>query len=94
MGVMQTLQRMIAEVEVRSHSTWRFNLGAKKAGYERHGLRELWLADTAASTLLVFRRSSSRREPFDITVELGRDDVLGSPLLAGFELALADLFRG
>lgn len=80
-------------VEVRSPSTWRFNLGAKKTGYERHGLRELWLADTAANALLVFRRSSPRQEHFDLAVELGPGDVLRSPLLAGFELALADLFR-
>jgi len=80
--------------EVRSPSTWRYNLGAKKAGYERHGLRELWLADTAAEALLVFRRSSPRSGCFDVALELGRDDVLRSPLLPGFELALADLFRG
>jgi len=28
-------------VEVRSPSTWRYDIGAKRAGYERHGLREL-----------------------------------------------------
>jgi len=79
-------------IEVRSPSTWRFDLGAKKSGYERHGLPELWLADTAANALLVFRRSSSRQERFDIALELGSGDVLRSPLLAGFELPLADLF--
>ena len=79
-------------IEVRSPSTWRFNLGAKKTGYERCGLRELWLADTAANALLVFRRSSPRQERFDIALELGPGDVLRSPLLAGLELPLADLF--
>ena len=44
--------------EVRSPSTWRFDIGTKKAAYERHGLGELWLADTAASVLLGFRRSA------------------------------------
>lgn len=81
-------------VEVRSPSTWRFNLGAKKAGYERHGLGELWLADTAAEALLVFRRSSPGQPHFDLALELGRDDAVLSPLLPGFELALADLFSG
>ena len=79
-------------IEARSPSTWRFDLGAKKSGYERHGLPELWLADTAANALLVFRRSSPRQERFDIALELGPGDVLRSPLLAGFELPLADLF--
>lgn len=32
-------------VEIRSPSTWRYDIGAKKAGYERHGLAELWLVD-------------------------------------------------
>ena len=81
-------------IEVRSPSTWRFNLGAKKTGYERHGLRELWLADTAANALLVFRRSDPRQGHFDVALELGREDALRSPLLPGFELALADLFSG
>ncbi|MBA3299183.1 MAG: Uma2 family endonuclease, partial [Thermoleophilaceae bacterium] len=79
-------------IEVRSPSTWRFDLGAKKSGYERHALPELWLADTAANALLVFRRSSPRQERFDIALELRPGDVLRSPLLAGFELPLADLF--
>ena len=35
--------------EVRSPSTWRYDIGAKKNSYERAGLRELWLVDTAAS---------------------------------------------
>ena len=48
-------------VEVRSPSTWRYDIGAKKAGYERHGLRELWLVDTPANEVLVFRRSRRRR---------------------------------
>lgn len=81
-------------VEVRSPSTWRFNLGAKKTGYERHGLPELWLADTAADALLVFRRSSPGQSHFDVALELGGNDLLRSPLLPGFELALADLFSG
>ncbi|MDQ3675384.1 MAG: Uma2 family endonuclease, partial [Actinomycetota bacterium] len=45
-------------VEVRSPSTWRYDIGAKKAGYERAGLPELWLVDTAADEVLVFRRSA------------------------------------
>ena len=79
-------------VEVRSPSTWRFDLGAKKSGYERHGLRELWLADTAAEALLVFRSSSPDQRRFDVALELGRDEILSSPLLPGFELTLTDLF--
>ncbi len=42
----------------------------------------------------MFRRSSPRQGSFDVAIELGRGDILLSPLLPGFELALADLFSG
>lgn len=35
-------------VEIRSPSTWRYDIGTKKTRYEQYGLRELWLVDTAA----------------------------------------------
>jgi Uma2 family endonuclease len=79
-------------VEVRSPSTWRYNIGAKKAAYERAGLRELWLVDTAASEVLIFRRSMPDAPAFDVALELERDDTLTSPQLDGFELPLAELF--
>ncbi len=78
--------------EVRSPSTWRFDIGAKKARYEQHGLPELWLVDTAADVVLVFRRSSPRAPTFDVSLELARGDALTSPLLPGFALALDALF--
>jgi Uma2 family endonuclease len=79
-------------VEIRSPSTWRYDIGAKKAAYERAGLRELWLVDTAASGLLIFRRSRPDAPAFDVALELERSDTLTSPQLEGFELALAELF--
>lgn len=79
-------------VEVRSPSTWRYDIGAKKSGYERNGLPELWLVDTMADEIFVFRRSSPKAASFDVSLELGRGDTLGSPQLAGFELALDALF--
>ncbi len=79
-------------VEVRSPSTWRHDIGAKKAGYERRGLREFWLVDTPAREVLVFRRSRPDAPTFDVAVELTTDDMLGSPLLEGFALPLDRLF--
>src|ERR671914_193589 len=79
-------------IEVRSPTTWRYDVGAKKAAYEREGLRELWLVDTAASEVLVFRRSEAGAPGFDVALELERDDTLTSPQLDGFELPLAELF--
>ncbi|MDQ3305934.1 MAG: Uma2 family endonuclease [Actinomycetota bacterium] len=79
-------------VEVRSPSTWRFDIGAKKAAYERFGLPELWLVDTAADTVLVFRRSSPTSPDFDVALELGAEETLTSPMLPGFALDVAELF--
>jgi Uma2 family endonuclease len=80
-------------VEIRSPSTWRYDVGVKKSGYESGGLPELWLVDDLAETVLVFRRSAPEVTRFDVAHELGRGDTLTSPQLAGFELALDELFR-
>lgn len=79
-------------VEVRSPSTWRYDIGAKKRTYERLGLAELWLVDTAADAVLVFRRSSPSASDFDVELELGAGDSLTTPLIPGFALGIAELF--
>ncbi len=79
-------------VEVRSPSTWRYDIGAKKSGYERRGLPELWLVDSAADEVLVFRRSEPDAPSFDVALELTRDETLSSPLLPGFAVALDSLY--
>lgn len=79
-------------VEFRSPSTWRYDLGAKKAAYEREGLPELWLVDDVAEAVLVYRRSAPGSPAFDVALELRRGESLASPLLSGFALALDALF--
>jgi len=79
-------------VEVRSPSTWRYDIGVKKSTYERHGLPELWLVDTAADEVLVFRRSRPSSATFDVADELAGSDTLTSPLLPGFALRLDAVF--
>lgn len=79
-------------VEIRSPTTWRNDIGRKKAVYEAHGVPELWLVDDAAGVVLVFRRSAPGVAYYDTALELDEHDTLGSPLLPGFELALAELF--
>ncbi len=81
MSSMQVAQRMTADeyvaleqpewprtwlVDVRSPSTWRYDIGTKKSVYEREGLPELWLVDTDAGVLLVFRRSTPKAPSFDV----------------------------
>ena len=78
--------------EVRSPSTWRYDIGKKKRSYEQAGLAELWLVDTEANTVLVFRRSTPRAAVFDVDLEVGAGEALTTPLLPGVALDLADLF--
>jgi Uma2 family endonuclease len=77
---------------VRSPSTWRYDVGVKKSTYERGGLPELWLVDTAAEAVLVFRRSRSDAPTFDVALELGRSDELTSPPMRGFAVRTGELF--
>jgi Uma2 family endonuclease len=81
-------------VEIRSPSTWRYDIGAKKRVYESGGLPELWLVDDIAETVLVYRRSKAGAPEFDVALELGRGDTLESPMFPGFALPLEKLFAG
>lgn len=79
-------------VEIRSPSTWRYDIGAKKRAYEEGGLPELWLVDGEASSVLVYRRSTPDVQTFDVTRELAGEEMLTSPQLPEFELPLDDIF--
>lgn len=79
-------------VEVRSPSTWRYDVGTKRATFERLGLSELWLVDTQANSVLVYRRSTAKADRFDVALELEATEVLTTPLIPGFSLVLAALF--
>lgn len=80
-------------VELRSPSTWRYDLGRKKDVYEDSGLPELWLVDDVAQSVLVYRRSSPKAAKFDVALELTAEESLSSPQLPGFSLPIASLFR-
>jgi Uma2 family endonuclease len=79
-------------VEVRSPGTWRYDVGRKRQVYEQVGVAELWLVDTPARSVVVHRRSAPGVAVFDITDEAGPGEVLTTPLLAGFTLAVDTLF--
>ena len=78
-------------IEVRSPSTWIRDVGVKLGIYLDGGVQEVWLVDTAASTITVCRRSSVTATEFDDTFELGEGN-LTSPLLDGFTLDIPALF--
>ena len=71
---------------------WRYDVGAKRAVYERGGLPELWLVDDRAQSVLVYRRSAPAEPTFDVALELARGETLTSPQLPGFALSLDELF--
>jgi Uma2 family endonuclease len=79
-------------IEVRSPSTWKFDVGIKKDTYERAGLPERWLVDLASNTILVFRRSATTSNTFDVALEVTANENLTTPLLPGFVLNVGALF--
>jgi len=80
-------------VEVRSPSTWKYDIGAKLALYERRDVREAWLVDHPARTVLVHRRSDPRASRFDVHLEAADDAALTSPMLPGLRVPVAEALR-
>lgn len=79
-------------VEVRSPSTWRYDIGTKLRHYESSGVSEVWLIDTAADVVLVYRRSHADSPTFDVALELTVEDTLTTPLVPGWKVDLGTLF--
>jgi len=75
--------------EVRSPSTWHRDIGVKRDLYARHGVRELWLVDGMAASVIACRLHAAE---LGILGELGPGEALESPLLPGFTLELEALF--
>jgi Uma2 family endonuclease len=67
----------------------RTDVGRKLQGYRDAGTRELWLVDTPASTVLIYRSVS-----FGESTEVGSGEQLSSPLLPGFALPIDELLAG
>ena len=76
-------------VEILSPATADRDRGYKHALYARHGVEEYWLVDPEAETVWIHRLQDGSLE---VAHTFGREQTLCSPLLAGFELALDDLF--
>ena len=73
-------------VEVLSPSNRDYDVHVKYQTYERAGVLEYWIVDPDAASVAVFRRKGNRFAP------VPPSDTLTSPLLAGFQLRVADLF--
>jgi len=76
-------------VEILSPATADRDRGRKRDLYGGHGVTEYWLVDPIAETVSVHRQ---RAGMLTATHTFGREQTLRSPLLAGLELHLDDIF--
>ena len=76
-------------VEILSPSSADKDRGLKRDLYGRHGVTEYWLVDPIAETVSIHRQ---REGVLAATDSFGRGQTLRSPLFAGLELHLDDIF--
>lgn len=76
-------------VEIRSPSTAGLDEVTKRELYERHGVREYWLADPEAQTVTVLLLGENGYETVGI---YAKSDTLTSPTLEGFSIDLSEIF--
>ena len=79
-------------VEILSESTRAIDEESKCALYERAGAREYWIVDGDLNRLTVYRRGAKQFER-PSTHSAAEGNVLTTPLLPGFSLALDRYFR-
>ncbi|HYL04554.1 MAG TPA: Uma2 family endonuclease [Thermoanaerobaculia bacterium] len=79
-------------IEVLSPSSVRIDRVRKLSLFERHGVREYWLADPATDTLEVYRLTAEGRLTLQESLSHAAGDVLKTPLLAGLRIALSEIF--
>ena len=89
-GHLQVAPDLVAEVLSPGTKNEQRDREAKLKTYSRHGVREYWIVDWRRRRIEVFRREQAALQ---VAATLMEDDVLTSPLLPGFSLAVAQLFR-
>ena len=79
-------------VEIVSPSSRRADEVTKRRLFDRFAVREYWVVDPEIEVVKIYRRAAGGA--FARAAELSReeDGVLGTPLLPGFSLGLAELF--
>ncbi len=77
-------------VEILSPSTGRLDRTTKRALYAKHGVKEYWIADPEAQTVVVMLLKDSE---YETVGEYGIEDTLTSPTLEGFSVGLDRIFR-
>ena len=79
-------------VEIICETTRKKDEVTKRKLYERFGVQEYWVVDPELETVKIFRRA---QQGYSRAVELSKEanDILTTELLAGFDLALAEIFE-
>lgn len=80
-------------VEVLSPSTRKRDRELKRQLYDRSGVREYWIVDPEQNVVTIHRRSSDGSFPQAAQLAAATLDTLDSPLLPGWSLPIARLFR-
>ncbi|MBM3268399.1 MAG: Uma2 family endonuclease [Candidatus Sericytochromatia bacterium] len=78
-------------IEVLSRDANRYDKGKKLQYYDEYDTSELWHVWQDKPKIEVFRRDAAGR--LRLALEVGRADLLQTPLLPGFELDTAALYR-
>ena len=76
-------------VEILSPSTASLDRTTKRDLYAGHGVKEYWIVDPAAQTVLVMLLRGGR---FEVVGSYGRQDDLASPTLPGLTVSLDKIF--
>ena len=79
-------------IEIISETTRKKNEVTKRKLYERFGVQEYWVVDPELETVKIFRRA---QQGYSRAIELSKEahDILTTKLLAGFDLALTEIFE-
>ncbi|MDE0198627.1 MAG: Uma2 family endonuclease [Caldilineaceae bacterium] len=77
-------------VEILSPSTAELDRTTKLELYARHGVREYWIVDPSAKTIMVLVLGLDR---FEVGGIYGIGHILRSPTLEGFRLPMEELFE-
>jgi len=88
-GHLQGAPELVIEILSPGSTNERRDRETKLALYSRYGVVEYWLLDWRTRIILVYRRAESK---LALVERLGAADTLTSPLLPGFNVAIARLF--
>jgi Uma2 family endonuclease len=77
-------------IEILSPTTAARDRGIKLKAYARYGVGEYWIVDPTAQVIEVYRLTA---EGFHLAVTCVKDKTVETPLLPGFSLAVAAIFK-